>query len=292
MVGKLGYLVASAALASCVAVAGASAAATLDVTSMPLQPTDLPGSTQVSSGSVKEAGYTSAYERTYEFKAPNGAAGVLYVESEAALAPSAAKAASDEASVRRVYTSKAGKVVFAKLVAQLLKVKASAVVVGRPRTVSAGDAAFGVPVSVKVKSHRIYVSLMYMQLDRVLVTQVVDALRPATGEATKLLGLTEGHIDSALTPQSATPPTVTGTPQAGQTLTASPGTWSVTPTSTTYQWQRCDQTGANCVDVEGATGNTYVVQQSDGGFTLRVNVTATNRFGSATASSSTVLVVA
>lgn len=290
MARQLRYGVALAALAACVVVAGAQAAG-IDVTSMTLQATDLPGATQASAGTVKEAGYTSSYARTFQFTAPNGAAQLLFVSSEASLAPTVAKTTSDEATLRRVYSSKAGKALFANAVAKLVKVKARAVVVGQPQTVAAGDAAFGVPVSVTVKGHRLYVSLMYMQLDRVLVLQVVDGLRPATGMGTKLLGLTAAHIGTALTPQSATAPTVTGTPQAGQTLTASPGTWTVTPTSTAYQWQRCDQTGANCVDIEGATTSTYAVQQSDGGFTLRVNVTATNRFGSATAPSATVLVV-
>jgi hypothetical protein len=72
----------------------------------------------------------------------------------------------------------------------------------------------------------------------------------------------------------------------GQTLTASPGTWSgSTPISYTYQWQRCDSTGGKCAAVSGATGVTYVVSSADAGSTLRVSVTATNSVGSATAAS-------
>ncbi len=291
MARRLRYLVAPAALAACVVVAGASAAV-IDVSSMPVQPSDLPGATQVSSGSLKPAaGYVSAYQRTYAFKAPNGPSQLTLIFSEVALATSVVRASADEDAVRRLYASKVGKTAVATSFAKLLKVKPSTVSVGPLRAVGAGDSSFGFAITMTLKGRRLYASQMYMRLDRVLVSQFVDGLRSLTGAATKLLGLTAAHIGAALTPQSATAPTVTGTPQAGQTLTASPGTWTVTPTSTAYQWQRCDQTGANCVDIEGATTNTYAVQQSDGGFTLRVNVTATNRFGSATTPSATVLVV-
>ena len=47
----------------------------------------------------------------------------------------------------------------------------------------------------------------------------------------------------------------------------------------TYQWQRCDAAGANCVPVAGATAPTYAVLPTDVGATLNVVVTAANRFG-------------
>ena len=41
--------------------------------------------------------------------------------------------------------------------------------------------------------------------------------------------------------------------RAGRTLTADDGTWSgTTPVDFTYQWQRCDADGTNCVDITGA----------------------------------------
>jgi hypothetical protein len=93
-------------------------------------------------------------------------------------------------------------------------------------------------------------------------------------------------------PANTSPPTVSGTAQDGQTLTSGTGSWSGSPTSYGYQWQRCDSSGANCAGIAGGTSSTYAVQTADAGSTLRVTVTATNGAGSATAASATTAVVA
>jgi len=87
-------------------------------------------------------------------------------------------------------------------------------------------------------------------------------------------------------PQNTAVPTVSGTPRVGQTLTATTGTFSGDqPITYTYQWQRCDQNGANCSNIVGATGQTYRLVSADQGRTLRVVVTATNARGNTTATS-------
>ncbi len=91
-------------------------------------------------------------------------------------------------------------------------------------------------------------------------------------------------------PTNTAPPTITGTPERNQTLTANDGTWANTEGATfERQWQRCD--GA-CVDVEGATGATYVLGGADVLKTMRVVVTATSDAGSGTATSAQTGVVA
>ena len=62
-----------------------------------------------------------------------------------------------------------------------------------------------------------------------------------------------GRAASSAAPGNTTPPTISGTPQAGQTLTADRGQWTGNPTSYSYQWQRCDKTGGGCAGISGAT---------------------------------------
>jgi hypothetical protein len=93
-------------------------------------------------------------------------------------------------------------------------------------------------------------------------------------------------------PSNSGAPTITGNAQEGQTLTANPGTWaSSSNVSYAYQWQRCNTTGAACIDIASAKSQTYTVATADVGTTLRVVVTATNTDGSSSAPSSPTAVV-
>ncbi len=85
-------------------------------------------------------------------------------------------------------------------------------------------------------------------------------------------------------PANTAVPQVSGSTRAGQTLSATPGTWTGTPTpSLTYQWQRCNVGGGSCSGV--GTGSTYLLGANDLGRALRVSVTAANTAGSASAAS-------
>jgi hypothetical protein len=96
-----------------------------------------------------------------------------------------------------------------------------------------------------------------------------------------------GVIQRAATaPRNTSAPTIAGTAQEGQTLTANPGAWSGTqPMAFTYQWQRCDANGGTCVAISGATARTYIPVAADVGRSVRVVVRARNAAGSRTASS-------
>jgi hypothetical protein len=93
-------------------------------------------------------------------------------------------------------------------------------------------------------------------------------------------------------PVNVSPPMISGSAQEGQTLTASPGSWTgVPPLSYAYQWQRCDSGGAGCVDIAGETSSSYALVSADVGSTVRVAVTASNSAGSGTATSAATAVV-
>lgn len=92
-------------------------------------------------------------------------------------------------------------------------------------------------------------------------------------------------VSTASAPGNTSPPTISGAPQAGSTLTASSGSWSGNPTGFLYEWTRCDQNGGSCSAISGATDQTYTLKQVDVGSTLRVTATATNGAGSTGATS-------
>jgi hypothetical protein len=137
---------------------------------------------------------------------------------------------------------------------------------------------------------------------------VIDAGDPLDYPATDFLGLarysgvapdagafefgaTGGVPDSA--PSNTAVPTVSGNTTVGSVLSSSAGSWSGSPApSFSYKWQRCNSSGASCVDISGATSTTYTLVSADSGSTIRSVVTATNGVGTASANSGVTAVIA
>lgn len=81
---------------------------------------------------------------------------------------------------------------------------------------------------------------------------------------------------SAPVPVNTSPPTVTGTPQVGVQLTGANGTWTNSPNSYAYQWQRSAVSGGPFIDIGGATAINYTPVGGDATYYLRLQVIASN----------------
>jgi hypothetical protein len=100
-------------------------------------------------------------------------------------------------------------------------------------------------------------------------------------------------ISPATKPTSTAAPTIVGQALVGQQLVAQPGSYSGgAVASYAYEWQRCDPGNLTCSAISGAKGQTYTVVAGDLAMRLRVQVTASNPFGRATAVSNATSVVA
>ena len=84
-------------------------------------------------------------------------------------------------------------------------------------------------------------------------------------------------------PVNSIAPGITGTPQVGQALIATRGTWVNAPTHYDYRWQR--ETAFGWTSISGATVAVYPPTSTDVGLRLRVVVTATNADGAVVAAS-------
>jgi hypothetical protein len=80
-------------------------------------------------------------------------------------------------------------------------------------------------------------------------------------------------------PTNTVPPGISGLAVEGETLKASTGSWTHSPTSYAYRWQDCNALGEGCLSVNGANASSYGLTASDRDSTVRVVVTASNAGG-------------
>jgi hypothetical protein len=97
---------------------------------------------------------------------------------------------------------------------------------------------------------------------------------------------------TANAPQNTAVPVVTGDARDGVKLTTTEGSWTGSPMTFAFAWLRCDDTGAGCTVIGGATTSEYTLGQDDIGRRIRSRVTASNSSGTVQASSSPTAVVA
>jgi hypothetical protein len=107
-----------------------------------------------------------------------------------------------------------------------------------------------------------------------------------------LAALTASFVAASASGRSQTAPTNSLEPtityvhpiKVNTILTGNKGSWNGTaPLAYAYQWLRCDTDGLNCKKITNATGTTYTVVSADTSRTIRLDVTASNSDGKATA---------
>ena len=101
--------------------------------------------------------------------------------------------------------------------------------------------------------------------------RVLEAASNAGGAGSPALSAASAVV-TAQPPVTVAPPSISGVASQGRILTEQHGTWlgSSAPTAYTYQWERCDATGANCRPISDATQPSYVLLSADVGATIRV----------------------
>lgn len=75
-------------------------------------------------------------------------------------------------------------------------------------------------------------------------------------------------------------PTISGTAQRTQTLSASIGTWSQSPSGYSYQWKRATSAAGTYTNIPGASGLNYTLTSDDVDMYIKFEVSATNVNGS------------
>ena len=92
-------------------------------------------------------------------------------------------------------------------------------------------------------------------------------------------------------PVSSAAPVITGTARTGSTLSTTTGSWTGTPTSYAYQWQRASASGGSFTNIPSAISSSYDLTDADIDKYIRVSVVATNSVGSTTVSSAATSIV-
>ncbi len=89
-------------------------------------------------------------------------------------------------------------------------------------------------------------------------------------------------------------PAISGTKRVGETLSATFGSWTGSPSSFTYsyQWKRASTSGGSYINIDSETRDLYVLDEDDVGKFIKVSVVASNMVGqsiSALSSATTVI---
>jgi hypothetical protein len=258
-----------------------------DLSTIAFSAEELPGARIARQGYVKpesSLGFIAEYDRSFSGAPRLSGKRLLWLEDDVALAATTTHARD------ALRTLGLGLVLAApeikKELAKEFNAKPSAVKVGSLAGAGAGEDSFSLRVTIRTRAGEADVLFAGVRVGPVvnfIGTAGAPGAKLGATDTKRLARMANTHSRAGLMPASLSAPLVSGTPQDGQSLGAATGTWSNAPSGYAYQWQRCDSTGTTCTDVPGATAQSYAQTSADVGQTLRVSVTATNRYGSATA---------
>jgi hypothetical protein len=292
------------------AAVGAATAARVGTSTSPtpqnlvLAPADVPGTTIAFSGALPGQDVPS-YARMFLPKA--GRSGST-VEALLLMHPDAATAAAIvnglnsyalTASGRQALATAAVSSVRGMLASPAIRAKfdipahltVSKVTVGLPARPAADTTVL--PYAVVFSGVKLYLSIAYVQVDRAIDAVELISYKhapPASGLG-GLIAKARARMQAGFQITNSSPPTISGSPIVGQTLTLDTGDWNGGAGDYTYLWQRCAADGSACAPIDGAAGSTYVISQADAGSTVRATVTASNTVSQAQSTSTLTAVV-
>ncbi len=174
--------------------------------------------------------------------------------------------------------------------------------VGSGELLFAGVGAFEHPITVTAGSSNGVAATLRTQFSGTNGTSAEeDVLSTASGTQNATFTLSESTpagwaacaaaFHKLLPPENTVLPVVSGTPQQGDTLTTTNGTWTNSPTAYAYAWKRCNFSGGECSGISGAGSSSYTLEEADVGHTIRSVVTASNGAGETSAISEPTAVV-
>ncbi len=280
----------------------ASAAPTappLKVSALVLAPSDFPAGATVVSEVPRPSPYmppvthTSAITRSIS-GARIGKIRFIELQSSAVVATNAARAGVTVAAFVSYAASKSGRAALISEIEHAAGGSAASefasVKLLRDRPLRTGDE--GLDIDFQLTTHsgiKVVVEELYVQKGAAVTFTLFASGSPGldAGQSTELAKTLLAHIDTASAPPpvSKTAPTISGTLQPGEVLTAKPGSWTGSGLAYSYQWLKCNGAGSACTPVAGATASTYTVTTDEVGSTLAVLVSAANAAGSASMTS-------
>jgi hypothetical protein len=143
------------------------------------------------------------------------------------------------------------------------------------------EADKGKRVRLVVTASNDFPSFSLIKADSVLSNVVGAAPGPLPGEVqSEAPGIVDNTGEIALPQEGdtlAAPPAPVGEPTSGGWYFSEPANPGVIVIL--YQWLVCDENGAHCEPIVGATHSTYVPTSNDNGQTIEVQVSAENKYG-------------